>query len=202
MNSLIAAAARYVGHHGYRAIFFGVLLEGFGMPFPGETLIIVGGLFAAKGKLSLLSVISLGILGAFIGNNIGYAIGYFGGRRLLVRYGKFIFVNEKRLRALEDFFRRHGNETVVFARFFAGLRQLNGLLAGVSRMPWLQFILFNLIGAILWVGGWALGAYFLENKLRAVFAGFEHFEFYFLIALVLLVSFVAVYHALKRSRPN
>ena len=161
--------ANYLNKYGYWAIFFGILLEDFGIPLPGETLMITGSVLAAKHQFNILWVIGLAITGAFIGDNIGYAIGYFGGRPLVLRHEKFLFLNEKRLLALEGFFKRHGSIIVVFARFVEGLRQFNGVIAGTMQMKWKKFLLFNFMGAVLWVVFWCSLAYFLGDKFNAAF---------------------------------
>lgn len=160
--------------YGYGAIFLGILLEDFGVPLPGETLMIAGSVLAAKHEYNILWVMSLAIAGAFIGDNIGYAIGYFGGRSLVLRYGKFLFLNNKRLLSLENFFKRYGNMIVIFARFFEGLRQFNGIVAGTAGMEWKRFLTFNLAGAVLWVGFWCSLAYFLGQNLDITW--WSHFK--------------------------
>ena len=86
-----------------------------------------------------------------LGDNIGYAVGRFGGRRLIVRYGARIGLTESRLAMVEAFFQRHGGEVVLVARFFAVLRQLNRIVAGSVGMGWWRFLAYNAVGAALWV---------------------------------------------------
>lgn len=181
----------YLEHYGYWAVFFGIFLESFGMPLPGETLLVAGGLFAASGHLNILWITALAFLATCTGNSIGYAIGYFGGRRILLRYGPFVFLNENRLRKFEDFFSKHGGIVVTFARFLEGLRQFNGVIAGTGRMNWMNFLLFNVIGAILWVGVWGSVAYFFGYKHSSVIFFLRHSEKYLLwgAAIFLLVVF-------------
>jgi membrane protein DedA with SNARE-associated domain len=174
-------------HYGYWAVFFGVFLESFGMPLPGETLIIVAGLLAAKGVLDLKWVELLAIAAAFIANNISYVTGYWGGRALVIKYGKYVFINEKKLLALENFMKLHGSKVVLVARFILGLRQFNGFIAGMARMPFLKFGIFNLIGAILWVLWWTGLAYYFGKKFTGIFVGY-----YFFIGILTLVVLIAL----------
>ena len=97
MISLVETVKPYINHYGYWAIFFGVFLESIGLPLPGETLIIVAGLVAAKGVLNFTWVIVIAIMATFIANDISYAAGYFGGRGFVLKYGKYVFINEQRL---------------------------------------------------------------------------------------------------------
>jgi membrane protein DedA with SNARE-associated domain len=154
MHGILLTLEGWLGHYGYGLVFATILLEDFGLPAPGETILISAALIAAKGKLSIFLLLLAAWLGAVLGDNIGYAIGRFGGRALVLRIGRYVLVNEKRLSRAEGFFRRHGPIVVVIARFIEILRQLNGIAAGILNMPWRKFLLFNAIGALLWVGFW------------------------------------------------
>ena len=84
-----------------------------------------------------------------VGDNIGYCIGLRGGRKVALRYGKYVFLTPERLDHAEDYFNRRGGKIVVIARFVEGLRQVNGILAGTVGMHWLSFLGFNALGAVL-----------------------------------------------------
>jgi membrane protein DedA with SNARE-associated domain len=152
---------RVIGDYGYLAVAFGILLEDFGLPTPGETLLITGAILASGGALNIYILLPLAWLGAVIGDNIGYLIGYYGGHRLMLRYGGRIGITEERLQYVERFFERYGGWVIVFARFVVVLRQFNGIIAGTLEMHWLHFIVLNAIGAALWVGFWGMLAYWL-----------------------------------------
>ncbi len=172
---------------GYWAIFFGILLENFGIPIPGESLLIISSVLAAKGKLHIGWIMFFGSMGAFIGDNIGYAIGHFGGRRFALKYGRYVFLNENRLNKLETFFDKHGNKAVVISRFIAGLRQFNGILAGIGNMKWPKFLIFNFLGAVLWVLFWSGLAYFLGSQAEILFETFKPYIFMGLVFIALIV---------------
>jgi membrane protein DedA with SNARE-associated domain len=190
----------YIEHYGPWAVFIALLLEDFGLPVPGEAMLIAGAIFAALGDFHIEWVLLLGLLGAVIGDNMGYAIGYFGGRRVAVRYGRYIFLTESRLRRLEGFFDRHGGKVVAAARFIDGLRQFNGLIAGVSRMRWSRFLMFNILGAAIWVGFWGGAAYFFGSELGLMFRWFKRLEVYLLGGLALVIVFLVVRYLLRRNR--
>ena len=179
--------SHYVNLYGYSAIFWGILLEDFGIPSPGETLLIAGSISASQGHLLIGWIMLLGILGAFIGDNIGYAIGHFGGRRFALKYGRYVFLNENRLNKLETFFDKHGNKAVVISRFIAGLRQFNGILAGIGNMKWPKFLIFNFLGAVLWVLFWSGLAYFLGSQAEILFETFKPYIFMGLVFIALIV---------------
>ena len=118
--------------YGYLAVAGLVTLEDFGVPVPGETLVIAAAFYAGIGQLNIILVVLVAIIGAIIGDNIGYAIGYYGGHPIVEKLGKYIFLTPARINQLEAFFTKHGGKIVVVARFIEGLRQLNGILAGLS----------------------------------------------------------------------
>jgi membrane protein DedA with SNARE-associated domain len=138
-----------------------LFLEAFGLPLPGETLLIAGALLASQGTLHIVPLMAAAWLAAVLGDNVGYAIGRFGGRQLVLRYGRHLGITDDRLNRVERFFARFGGAVVVFARFFVVLRQLNGIVAGTLGMGWWRFAACNGAGAALWVTLWALGVYIL-----------------------------------------
>ena len=143
----------YMLIYGYWAVFFGVMLENAGLPVPGETILLVGGYFAAShsDEFNLFRVMGTAAIGAVVGDNIGFAIGHHYGRGFLLRIGRFFFLTPKRFEHMESFFERHGNKTILVARFITGLRVFAALLAGASRkMPWRVFLAYNVAGALLW----------------------------------------------------
>jgi membrane-associated protein len=142
----------YLGHYGYWAVAVTLLLENAGLPLPGETVLLTASFLAfSEKRLSLPYIILTGACAATLGDNIGFLIGHYGGRPLLVRYGRILHLKASVVERGERLFERYGGATVFFARFIAGLRVVAGPLAGVLRMPWRKFVLFNFMGAVLWV---------------------------------------------------
>jgi membrane protein DedA with SNARE-associated domain len=163
----------YVHDYGYVAVFVGILLENFGLPTPGEMLLISGAIVASHGALDIRWLLPIAWLGAVIGYMIGFFIGKTGGHLLLVRYGGRIGITAERLKQVEAFFDRYGDLVVVFARFVVPLRQFNGIVAGMLEMQWARFLVFNVIGAALWVGFWGLGSYWLGKRILAALGRVE-----------------------------
>ncbi|WP_295542674.1 DedA family protein [uncultured Thiohalocapsa sp.] len=155
-----------VERYGYAGVAGAVFLEGFGVPAPGQSLLMAGALEAAKGHLRLLLLLLVAVLAAVLGNSLGYLIGRLSGRPLLRRLG----INAAREAELAGLFDRYGGGFILMARFFDGPRQLNGILAGTLAMPWWRFTLFNVMGAVLWVGLWGLGTFYLSEHLRDIHA--------------------------------
>ena len=136
--------------YGYWVVFFGVMLENAGLPVPGETILLAAGFFAADGHFSLPMVMLIATIGAVLGDNAGFAIGHHYGRSFFTRFGKYLFITPHRLARIDDFFHRHGNKTILIARFITGLRVFAAVFAGASRMPWRAFFVYNVTGAIIW----------------------------------------------------
>src|SRR5580704_14615979 len=149
--------------HAYGAAAVMVILtfESLGAPLPGESLLIFASVLAGRGELSLLPLMLGAWAGAVLGDNIGYLIGRRLGRTIVLRYGSKIGINADRLNRVEAFFRRYGPATVAFARFVNVLRQLNGVVAGMLKMEWKRFLVFNALGGALWVSAWTLTGFYL-----------------------------------------
>jgi membrane protein DedA with SNARE-associated domain len=152
---------------GYWAVVVLVALEGFGIPLPGETMLITAAVYAgATHQMSLPLIIAAAFAGAVVGSTGGYAIGYWGGFRLLIRFGKYIRLHEPRVKLGRYLFLRYGGKVVFFGRFISILRTYAAFLAGTARMPPWRFFVFNVAGAIAWASGWALVAYRLGEQIN------------------------------------
>ena len=184
LNSL----ASPLNHYGLLAVLVLVFLEDFGVPVPGETVLIAAAVYAGAGRLNVVAVGCIGFFAAIFGDNVGYAIGRFGGRALVLRWGKYVFITEERLDRAELFFHRHGGKIIVIARFVEGLRQANGIIAGIAKMHWLRFLAFNALGAALWVGTWVSIGYFAGQHITTIYDYITRYSFYALIALAVALA--------------
>jgi membrane-associated protein len=141
-----------IAQYGYWAVGGALLLENTGIPVPGETILLLASFLAySRDELQLPYIIVIGVCAATFGDNLGYAIGYRGGRPLLDRYREVFRIKVETITRGENLFAQYGALTVFFARFIFGLRVIAGPLAGVLRMPWKRFAIFNFLGALLWV---------------------------------------------------
>ena len=161
MQNILSLIAQY----GYLIVFFGVMLESAGIPLPGETILIAAGLLAQQGKLDLGDAMLFGAMGAVAGDQIGYWIGRKGGRPFALRWGRYVLITPERLARAERFFERHGGKAVFLARFVAGLRVFGALVAGMSRMRWRTFFLYNALGGATWAVAAVLAGYLLGGSL-------------------------------------
>src|ERR687886_304984 len=154
-----------IGHYGYFVVFFGVMLESTGVPLPGETMLLAAGVMVQRGHLDLGDAIVFGILGAVVGDQIGYWVGREGGRPFILRWGRYVSITPQRLAGAEAFFERHGGKAVFMARFFSGLRVFGALVAGMSRMRWGTFLIYNALGGAVWATAVVSVGYFLGSSL-------------------------------------
>jgi membrane protein DedA with SNARE-associated domain len=157
-----------IERYGYLIVFLGVMLEGIGIPLPGETVLITAGALAHRGSLTLWETMVMGSLGAVMGGQAGYLIGRFGGRPFVLRWGRYAFITPDRLGRAEMFFERHGGKAVFLARFITGLRVFGALVAGMSRMSWRKYTLYSVLGGLLWAAAAVALGYFLWASLSLV----------------------------------
>ena len=135
---------------GYAALAALVGFETMGIPLPGETALIAAGILASEGRLEIELVILVAAGAAIVGDNVGFWIGRRGGRRLLELPGPLARHRARVLERGEAIFQRHGGKTVFFGRWFSGLRIASAWLAGVNRMPWGRFLVWNALGGVAW----------------------------------------------------
>ena len=141
---------------GYLALFGIVFAESSGLPVPGETALLAAGVLAGAGHLDVWTVIAVAVGAAILGDNLGFAIGRRGGRRLLLRPGRMVRWRRRSLARAERFFGRHGHQAVFLARWVPVARYLTPLTAGAATMPWRRFLAYNAAGAVAWCTTMAL----------------------------------------------
>ncbi len=200
LPGLLAHLAPVLDRYGYLAVGGFITLEDFGIPLPGETILIAAAVYAGAGKLNIVAVGLIAVVAAVVGDNIGYVIGFFGGRALVLRFGKYVMLTSERLDRAEGFFERYGGVVVAGARFVEGLRQANGIVAGTIRMPWPRFLVFNMLGAVLWVGVWASVGYLAGGHITAIYDTVTRYSLYLLIALAVAVAALIIRAAVRRNR--
>jgi membrane protein DedA with SNARE-associated domain len=162
-------------------------LESVGLPFPGETVLIVASAISGTDRyLNITSVILTAAAASIIGRMIGYVIGREFGYWLLLRYGGYLWITEGRIKLGQYLFLRHGGTIIVLAQFLPVLRSLAGILAGANRMPWTRFMLASIIGGFLWATLYGLVAYSLGRQV-------EQFSGWVVLAFGLIVVILAVF---------
>ena len=161
LASLTGFGSGFVQHWGYLAVFLLAGLESLCVPFlPGETALLTAAALAAK--------LHLAIGGPIVGGSLGYAVGWWGGYRLLVRYGARVGLGQPQVKVTHYLFQRDGGRVVFLGRFVLVLRSFAGLLAGAGRMPPLAFLFFNAAGSVFWATAYGLAAYAAGNALLSL----------------------------------
>lgn len=154
---------------GYLAVGLFIMIESLGVPFPGETILVTASVLAGTThQLNIAGIIFAAVCGAIVGDNLGFAIGWFGGYPLLRRFGKYIRLDEPKLKVGRYLFLKHGGKVVFFGRFVSVLRTYAAFLAGTNRMHWVHFVLANAAGGIVWSALWGVSAYVLGNEIERV----------------------------------
>lgn len=183
--------ANHFRQWGYWTVPAALLLENAGVPVPGETVLLFASFLAYdEGELRLPYLILLGITACTFGDNLGYLIGNRGGRPLLERYQHIFHIRDRTLRRGERLFERRGHIAIFFARFIFGLRIIAGPLAGVLHMPWRQFVLFNFLGATVWVTAVSLAGYFFGSQWDTLVRVMGRVNLIIVILAVAVVVFV------------
>jgi membrane-associated protein len=158
---MLAALIDIPPNVGYAAVFALIAVETMGIPVPGETALIAGALLAHKGQMDIVTLVVIASAAAIVGDNVGFAIGRKGGRKLFMRPGPF---HGQRLRVIEmgePFFARHGPKAVFLGRWVSGLRIASAWLAGINGMSWRVFLPWNALGGIVWASAVGFGVYAL-----------------------------------------
>jgi membrane protein DedA with SNARE-associated domain len=194
LPSFLAAVQGPLDHYGLWAIGLLLLLENIGVPvIPGEFAMIAGAIYAGAGQLNVVAVGVVSFAAAVVGATIGYLIGRLAGRTLVLRYGRYVLIREHHLVKAEQTVDKYGGIVVVVARFIVGLRELNGIICGVSGMKPVTFTTYNIIGAAAWVGTWVSVGYFAGGHIEAIYNGVTRYAlFVILAAVVALATWVAV----------
>lgn len=201
VETLFHLFSDFFARYGYWTVFFGVMLENAGLPVPGETILVFAGFLAYHGELQLARAIGTAILGATVGDSLGYCLGRFGGVSLVEKYRKHFPFFFRRFDRAQALFVKHGHWAVFVGRFITGLRVFAGVLAGTFRMRYPRFLFFNFSGAVGWattfgcVGfifgkSWVGMMQFVHRLNRATLAG--------LVAALVVGGIVYV---LRRRRP-
>lgn len=173
----------FVAEYGYWAVALALLGENAGIPLPGEsTLLLASFLAFSEHRLQFGWIIVVATCAATLGDNIGYILGHYGGRPLLDRYQSIFRISPATLKRGEDLFARYGAAAVFLARFIFGLRVLAGPLAGVLRMHWRRFAIFNFLGAVLWVSSVASAGYLFGQHWHSLLRVMQRFNLAVLIA--------------------
>jgi membrane protein DedA with SNARE-associated domain len=198
VTGLIHTFEALLAHYGIAALFLTITFETLGAPLPGESALIAASAAAARGEFPLRDVVLAAFAASVLGDNIGYLIGRKLGRDVLLRHGHRFGITEATMARTEAVTARWGPLMVVVARFVVILRQLNGLVAGSTGMPWPRFLAANLAGAALWVGVWTTLAHRFGHDTRIVPYLWHHLNLVAMVAMPLLILTLVALHLRHR----
>ncbi|NBM20166.1 DedA family protein [Streptomyces sp. GC420] len=177
--------------HGYVALGVLVLLDNGGIPVPGQTILVLAAATAGTGRLDITVVLTVAVLAAVAGDCLGYLVGRSGGRAFVRRWGRYLLLTPARLEKAEDFFDRRGPAVVTVARFVDVLRQTNGIIAGTVGMPWRRFLVYNVLGAVLWVAVWGGLGFAAGTRIGEIYAWFVRSQLTLVVAACALLILLA-----------
>ncbi|WP_298587278.1 DedA family protein [Megasphaera sp.] len=185
--------------YGYIAMFVAMALENANIPIPSEVVLGFAGFLISQQIFSFWTTFAVACVAGLVGSVISYWLGSYGGRPLLLKYGKYIFFNERKFRMAEDLFNKYGGIAVIICRCLPGVRTFISFPAGVARYPFWKFAIFTVIGTIPWTlllvwAGSLLGSHWRD------LIQYNHIFLMAVIAVCVVATVVFVWH--RRRRRN
>jgi membrane protein DedA with SNARE-associated domain len=199
---MLDVVSQWVAHYGYLLVAVFLLIEGAGLPVPGETALVTAAALAGRGTLSIVGVVIAGVIGTVAGGHAGYWIGLRGGTALVHRYGRWIRLTPPRLEKTHRFFEQHGAKTVLLGRFVAFLRSFIGIFAGISRMPPRVFALYNAAGGVVWVAAFSLLGYAFGRNLPRLVHYIGRVSLVLAVLIAIIAGVVALWRWFEWRRPS
>ena len=200
-HSIFQTLSHFFSTYGYWVVFFGVMLENAGVPIPGETVLLFAGFLAYHGRIDLLPSILVAIAGATLGDSMGFLIGHFGGRPFINRFIRKFPVARKSFDHSQALFLKYGQWAVFTGRFITGLRMFAGILAGLFRMRYRRFLIFNFSGALIWAIAITYVGYLFGNSWQLVEQHIVEFN-EIVMAVILLAAVAGVTWYYFKKRPS
>lgn len=185
---------------GYPGLFLLIVLESTMVPIPSLLVMPFAGFLASQGTFSLPLILVINSAGALTGSGLSYWLGAAGGKPLLLRYGKYLFVRPKDIEKTEEYFARHGGKTIFIGRFLPVVRHLISIPAGIARMPLGRFLGLTFLGASLWGGGLMVVGYQLGANWEAIAAKAKRVDLVIAGLVVLAIVVVVLRFVLRRRR--
>jgi membrane protein DedA with SNARE-associated domain len=187
-------------HYGYWAVAVALLLENAGIPVPGESILLLASFLAySEHDLTWGVIVVVGTIAATLGDNLGFALGLYGGRPLRERHRRFFHVSDASLARAERLFADYGAVTVFFARFVFGMRMIAGPMAGVLRMPWKKFVAFNFLGAIVWVTAISSAGYLFGRHWERLMQDLKRFDLAVAAAAIVVLGLLWMRNRREKS---
>lgn len=194
-------AVNSISSMGYFGVFFLMILESMIFPMPSELVMPFAGFLAYEGRFSLALVFLVSTLGSIVGSLISYYIGYYGGNKIVLRYGKYLFLNEKDLKKTQVWFNKKGERTIFIGRLIPVVRHLISIPAGIGKMDLTKFCIYTTLGALLWNAFLAYLGYLLGKNWNLVRHYTEPISI-IVAAVIVIVAIYFVYSHMKSYKKN
>jgi membrane protein DedA with SNARE-associated domain len=182
--------------YGYLAVFVLMVLESACIPIPSEVTMVFGGFLVSRGRLDFFWVAMLGTIANVVGSWLAYWVGLVGGRPLIERWGRYIFIRKHEIDRAERWFEKHGEMAVFVSRLLPVVRTFISLPAGVARMPFGKFTLFTFLGCLPWTFALTWAGVVLGDNWETVLRYGEPISWAIAIALVAVIAWWLI----KRAR--
>ncbi len=192
-----------LGHWGYLIIFIAAFLESsafMGLLVPGESVVVLSGFLASQGYLEIGDLLWVVSLGAVLGDSVGYSLGKAIGRGYFKRHKRLLFLKEKHFQRVDTYFQQHGGKTIFFGRFVGFLRAMAPFAAGMSRMPYGRFLVYNAAGGILWSVCFILLGFFFGQSWQLIEKWSGRTGLFALVILLLIAGFSYLYRTLVKRQ--
>ncbi|HVS46947.1 MAG TPA: DedA family protein [Verrucomicrobiae bacterium] len=203
MNHLQDFVVGLIDHHGYVGLYIAMAAGNIGAPVGAEVLVPLAGALVATGHLSnLWLVVAVAVAGELTGQTAAYAVGRYGGRPFVERFGKYVRFHSDQLDRVDGFFARYGTFAIFICRFVPVVRGIVGIPAGIARMALVPFYLWTLLGSIVFCGGLAILGHALGNHLSALLPQLHAWSHALLAALIVLVLAIAIVAYIRSRSPK
>lgn len=199
MDSLTQFAINLIGNLGYSGLAIGLILDTAGVPIPSELLLLLSGAAAAQGMLNIIMVIIVGTLAQTAGGFIAYAIGAYGGKPLVERYGRYVLISQRELDNVNGWFAKYGSWLILFGHCLPIIRTYVSFPAGITRMSRLKFFLSTVTGSLIWSTLLSLLGYLLGEHVQQINNIFHRFS-YLIIAIIILAVGYYLWHHFKKPK--
>ncbi len=200
LEDLALAVREIVLDLGYPGLFVLIVLESTMVPVPSLLVMPFAGYLASQGAFSLPVILAINSAGALTGSLLSYWLGAAGGKPLLLKYGKFVFVRARDIEKTEQYFDRHGGKTIFIGRFLPVVRHLISIPAGIARMPLAPFLTLTFLGATAWGGGLMILGYELGSRWESVATKLKRIDLMIAVCVVLALLAIAIRFVLRRRR--
>jgi membrane protein DedA with SNARE-associated domain len=194
MQEIVNGIVEIIGQMGYIGIFIMMFLESTFFPFPSEVAMVPAGYLASKGEMSLYFAVFVGVFGSLLGALFNYYLARIYGRKAILKFGKYLFFSEVKLKRMEDFFYKHGSFSTLIGRLIPAVRQFISLPAGLSKMAISSFIIYTTIGAGIWIIILTLLGYFIGYNQELLNEYLHQIVITTLIIITLATAIYIKYH--------